>query len=139
MRGDMLTWWQDKFRKHMVKKYPEPERGESASFLDEYISGVKRMKTRLRKYDSDYKTLTAENAALESTPGAAENAGKAKIVNWLKYAGMEQKLRDLHALVDSIPPEIIAAAGRNQRNKMLERCGKYWVRSVNQNGNECFA
>ena len=26
-----LTWWQDKFWKHMVKKYPELERGESAS------------------------------------------------------------------------------------------------------------
>ncbi len=26
-----LTWWQDEFWKHMVKKYPELERGESAS------------------------------------------------------------------------------------------------------------
>ena len=26
-----LTWWQDEFRKHMVKKYPDLERGESAS------------------------------------------------------------------------------------------------------------
>ena len=26
-----LTWWQDKFWKHMVKKYPNLERGESAS------------------------------------------------------------------------------------------------------------
>ena len=26
-----LTWWQDKFWEHMVKKYPELERGESAS------------------------------------------------------------------------------------------------------------
>ena len=26
-----LTWWQDKFWKHMVKKYPDLERGESAS------------------------------------------------------------------------------------------------------------
>ena len=26
-----LTWWQDEFWKHMVKKYPERERGQSAS------------------------------------------------------------------------------------------------------------
>jgi len=26
-----LTRWQDEFRKHMVKKYPDMERGESAS------------------------------------------------------------------------------------------------------------
>ena len=26
-----LTWWQDEFGKHMVKKYPDLERGESAS------------------------------------------------------------------------------------------------------------
>ena len=26
-----LTWWQDEFWKHMVKKFPDLERGESAS------------------------------------------------------------------------------------------------------------
>ena len=26
-----LTWWQDNFWKHMVRKYPDLERGESAS------------------------------------------------------------------------------------------------------------
>ena len=26
-----LTWWQDKFWEHMVQKYPDLERGESAS------------------------------------------------------------------------------------------------------------
>ena len=150
-----LTWWQDEFWKHVVKKYPDLERGESASetgrqhipprlykeaihlnslkdklmellsgtnplnakartteiagLLDEYIPGVEKMKTRLRKYDTEYKTLTAENA------------GKEKIANRLKYAGMEQELRDLHALVDSIPKEILDAAERNQRNKPQER------------------
>ena len=29
-----LTWWQDEFWKHMVKKYPELERGQSASKTD---------------------------------------------------------------------------------------------------------
>ena len=162
-----LTWWQDEFWKHMVKKYPALERGESASetgrqhipprlykeaihlnslkdrlmellssmnplnaksrtaeitgLLDEYIPGVEKMKTRLKKYDTEYKTLTAENAALESKLESAEDAGREKIANRLKYAGMEQELRDLHALVDSIPKEILNAAERNQRNKPQER------------------
>ena len=158
-----LTWWQDEFWKHMVKKYPDLERGESASetgrqhipprlykeaihlnslkdrimellssanplnaksrvsevasLLDEYILGVEKMKTRLRKYDSEYKTLTAENAVLESKLEAAENAGREKIANRLKYAGIEQELRDLHALVDSIPPEIVEAYSRTERGR----------------------
>ena len=162
-----LTWWQDEFWKHMVKKYPALERGESASetgrqhipprlykeaihlnslkdrlmellsgmnplnaksrtaeitgLLDEYIPGVEKMKTKLKKYDTEYKTLTAENAALESKLEAAEDAGREKIANRLKYAGMEQELRDLHALVDSIPKEILNAAERNPRNKPQER------------------
>lgn len=158
-----LTWWQDEFWKHMVKKYPALERGESASetgrqhipprlykeaihlnslkdrlmellsgmnplntksrtaeitgLLAEYIPGVEKMKTRLRKYDTEYKTLTAENAALESKLEAAEDAGREKIANRLKYAGMEQELRDLHALVDSIPPEIVEAYSRTERGR----------------------
>ena len=158
-----LTWWQDEFWKHMVKKYPELERGESASetgrqhipprlykeaihlnslkdrimellssanplnaksrvsevasLMDEYIPGVEKMNTRLRKYDTEYKTLTAENAALESKLEAAEDASREKIANRLKYAGMEQELRDLHALVDSIPPEIVEAYSRTERGR----------------------
>lgn len=76
---------------------------------------------RQRILSATYKTLTAENAALESKLEAAEAAGKEKIANRLKYAGMEQELRDLHALVDSIPKEILDAAERNQRNKPQER------------------
>ena len=161
-----LTWWQDEFWKHMARKYPELERGESASetgrryipprlykeaihlnalrdrimellsgtnplnakarsaeiagLLDEYIPGVEKMKTRLRKYDSEYKTLTAERAELESKLEAAENAGKEKIAERLKYAGMERELRELHTMVDSIPPEILKAAVKGARNKSKE-------------------
>ncbi len=94
---------------------------EITGLLDEYIPGVEKMKTQLKKYDTEYKTLTTENAALESILEAAEDAGRQKIANRLKYAGMEQELRDLHALVDSIPKEILNVAERNQRNKLQER------------------
>lgn len=153
-----LSQWQDKFWSHMVKKYPELERGESASetgrqhipprlykeaihlnalhdrliellsgtnafnakartaeiekLLEQYIPGVEKMKTKLRKYDSAYKALSAENAELETELRSAKNAGKEKITNRLKYAGMEQELQELHALVDNIPPEILAAYHR---------------------------
>jgi len=165
-----LTWWQDEFWKHMVKKYPELERGESASetgrqhipprlykeaihlnslkdrimellsgmnplnaksrtaeitgLLDEYIPGVEKMKTRLKKYDTEYKTLTAENAALESKLEAAEDAGREKIANRLKYAGMEQELRDLHALVDSIPKKIFEMYQSQKHAASLHEPGK---------------
>ena len=150
-----LTWWQDEFWKHMVKKYPELERGESAGetgrqhipprlykeaihlnalrdkimellsgtnplnararaeeiedLLNRYIPDVEKMKTRLKKYDSEYKALAAENTELESKLEIAENRRRVKIDKQLKYVTMEQELRDLHALVDSIPPEIVQA------------------------------
>lgn len=153
-----LIRWQDEFWTHMSEKYPDLERGESASetgrqhipprlykeavhlnglrdklmdllsntnvlnakarageigtLLELYIPGVEKMKTRLKKYDTEYKTLTAENAALETELEKAQDAGKEKIANRLKYAGLEQELRELHKVVDSIPPEILTAYAR---------------------------
>ncbi len=153
-----LIRWQDEFWTHMSEKYPDLERGESASetgrqhipprlykeavhlnglrdklmdllsgtnvlnakarageieaLLERYIPGVENMKTKLKKYDTEYRALTAENAALETELEKAQDAGKEKIANRLKYAGMEQELRELHKVVDSIPPEILAAYAR---------------------------
>ena len=153
-----LIRWQDEFWTHMSEKYPDLERGESASetgrrhipprlykeavhlnglrdklmellsgtnvlnaktrageieaLLEQYLSGVEKMKTRLKKYDTEYRTLTAENAALETELEKAQDAGKEKIANRLRYAGMEQELRELHKVVDSIPPEILTAYER---------------------------
>lgn len=46
-----LTWWQDEFWKHMVKKYPDLERGESASQTgrDHIPPRVFKEMTRLNK------------------------------------------------------------------------------------------
>ena len=35
-----LTWWQDEYWKHMVKKYPDLERGRSSSDFDDCDFGV---------------------------------------------------------------------------------------------------
>ena len=78
----------------------------------------------LRAQLLSFSSESRENAALESKLEAAKNAGNKKIAKRLKYAEMKQELRDLHALVDSIPPEILAAAKRAP-HKSQERCGKY--------------
>lgn len=150
-----LTWWQDEFWKHMVKKYPELERGESASetgrehipprlykeavhlnnlrdnimellaktnmlnakshaaeigrLMDEYIPGVEKMKTKLKKYGSENKALKEEKATLETKLKTAEEAGKEKISTRLKYAEMDKELRELQDMLENIPPEIVEA------------------------------
>ena len=46
-----LTWWQDRFWEHMVQKYPDLERGESASQTgrDHIPPGIFKEITRLNK------------------------------------------------------------------------------------------
>ena len=78
------------------------------------------MKTKLRKYDTEYKTLTAENAELEGKLRTAEDAGKERIANRLKYAGMEKELQELHSMLYNIPPEILTAfRQRSKRQKAV--------------------
>ena len=146
-----LIWWQDEFWKHMVKKWPDFERGENASetgrthipprlfkeaahlnqqrdmllqllgevnplnakkksaeveaLLDEYLPGVERMQTRLRKYDAAYKDLKAENAALKKK----ENDSRESVKRRLEVAQQLQELDDLRRVVENIPPEILQA------------------------------
>ena len=150
-----LTQWQDRFWEHMVKKYPDLERGESASetgrdhipprlfkeavhlnrmkeqilklmtdtnllnkkskmeeleaLLDKYVPATEALRTKLRKYDKAYKALSDENSALEAELQTAKDASKEKIADRLKYGKTEQELCELHALIDNIPPEIVAA------------------------------
>ena len=150
-----LTQWQDRFWEYMVKKYPDLERGESASetgrdhipprlfkeavhlnrmkeqilklmtdtnllnkkskmeeleaLLDKYVPATEALRTKLRKYDKAYKALSDENSALEAELQTAKDASKEKIADRLKYGKTEQELCELHALIDNMPPEIVAA------------------------------
>ena len=150
-----LTQWQDRVWEHMVKKYPDLERGESAgetgrdhipprvfkeavhlnrmkeqilklmtdtnllnkkskmeeleALLDKYVPATEALRTKLRKYDKAYKALSDENSALEAELQTAKDASKEKIADRLKYGKTEQELCELHALIDNIPPEIVAA------------------------------
>mgnify|MGYP002762671839 CR=1 FL=1 len=153
-----LTQWQDRFWEHMVKKYPDLERGESAgetgrdhipprvfkeavhlnrmkeqilklmtdtnllnkkskmeeleTLLDKYVPATEALRTKLRKYDKAYKALSDENSALKAELQTAKDASKEKIADRLKYGKTEQELCELHALIDNIPPEIVAAYRR---------------------------
>lgn len=162
-----LTQWQDRFWEHMVKKYPDLERGESASeagrdhipprlfkeavhlnrmkeqilqlmteanllnkkskmeeletLLDKYVPATEALRTKLRKYDKVYKALSNENSALEAELQIAKDASKEKIADRLKYGKTEQELCELHALIDNMPPEIVAAYRRKTTGLQNER------------------
>ena len=162
-----MTQWQDRFWEHMVKKYPDLERGESAgetgrdhipprvfkeavhlnrmkeqilklmtdtnllnkkskmeeleALLDKYVPATEALRTKLRKYDKAYKALSDENSALEAELQTAKDASKEKIADRLKYGKTEQELCELHALIDNIPPEIVAAYRRKTTGLQNER------------------
>ena len=162
-----LTQWQDRFWEHMVKKYPDLERGESASetgrdhipprlfkeavhlnrmkeqilklmtdtnllnkkskmeeletLLDKYVPATEALRTKLRKYDKAYKALSDENSALEAELQTAKDASKEKIADRLKHGKTEQELCELHALIDNMPPEIVAAYRRKTTGLQNER------------------
>lgn len=146
-----LTWWQDNFWKHMVRKYPDLERGESASqtgrthipprlfkeaahlnrqrnmlmklldevnplnakkksaeietLLEQYIPGVERMQTQMRKYDAAYKALRAENAGLKKQV----NSSKESIKRQLEVSQQLQELEELKRTIKNIPREVLDA------------------------------
>ena len=69
-----LTWWQDEFWKHMVKKYPNLERGESASETgrDHIPPRVFKEMTRLTKQKAKLEELLAGVNAFNAKVKAAE-------------------------------------------------------------------
>lgn len=68
-----------------------------------------------------YKALSDENSALEAELQTAKDASKEKIADRLKYGKTEQELCELHALIDNIPPEIVAAYRRKTTGLQNER------------------
>ena len=158
-----LTWWQDQFWKHMVRKWPDLERGESASetgrthipprlfkeaahlnrqrdmllrllgeinplnakkksaeieaLLEQYIPGVGRMQTQIRKYDAAYKSLRAENAGLKKQVDSSKESIKRR----LEVSQQLQELEDLRQTVENIPPEILQTYQPAPNTKEFER------------------
>ena len=69
-----LTWWQDEFWEHMVKKYPDLERGESASESgrDHIPPRVFKEMTRLTKQKAKLEELLSGVNAFNAKGKAAE-------------------------------------------------------------------
>ena len=69
-----LTWWQDKFWEHMVVKYPDLERGESASQTgrDHIPSRIFKEMTRLNKQHQKLDELLSGINPLNSKKRVAE-------------------------------------------------------------------
>ena len=69
-----LTWWQDKFWEHMVQKYPDLERGESASQTgrDHIPPRIFKEMTRLNKQRQKLDELLSGINPLNSKKRAAE-------------------------------------------------------------------
>ena len=69
-----MTWWQDKFWEHMVQKYPDLERGESASKTgrDHIPPRVFKEMTRLSKQKAKIEEVLAGVNAFNAKSKAAE-------------------------------------------------------------------
>ena len=69
-----LTWWQDKFWEHVVQKYPDLERGESASQTgrDHIPPRIFKEMTRLNKQRQKLEELLTGIGPLNSKKRAAE-------------------------------------------------------------------
>ena len=91
---------------------------ELEALLGKYVPGAEALRTKLKKYDAAYKTLTAENAALEKQLGAAS---KESVLKKLEINEKLRELDELHRMVDGIPPEILQAAKQVSAHKQQER------------------
>ena len=97
-----LTWWQDEFWKHMVKKYPDLERGESAS-----QTGRDHIPPRVFKEAVHLNRLKEQIMAILNDT----NPFNKKL----------RELDELRRMVDVLPPEILQAAKQVAMHKQQER------------------
>ncbi len=81
-----LTWWQDEFWKHMVKKYPELERGESAS-----QTGRDHIPPRV------FKEMTRLNKQREKLDG---------LLTGMTHLNMKARTEEICKLLDSYIPGV---------------------------------
>ena len=97
-----LTQWQDRFWEHMVKKYPDWERGESAS-----ETGRNHIPPRVFKEAVHLNRMKEQIMAILNDT----NPFNKKL----------RELDELHRMVDGIPPEILQAAKQVTAHKQQER------------------
>jgi len=122
-----LTWWQDEFWKHMVKKYPELERGESASEtgrthipprLFKEAVHLSRMKEQMLQILADTNPFNkkAKTEELEALLGSYIPAAEAMRTRLKKYDRLYQELTEENAALE----KALDSASRESVRKKLE-------------------
>ena len=90
---------------------------EIEALIEKYIPRVEKMRTQLKKYNSAYKQLKAEVAALEKEV----DASKESVIRRIET---EQKLRELEELqkvVDNIPQEVLDLYRSMEKGELHEK------------------
>ena len=90
---------------------------EIEALLEQYIPGVERMQTQMRKYNTAYKALRAENAELKRQV----DSSKESVRHRLEVSQQLRELEDLRRMVDNIPPEILQAYRSVPEFQKIER------------------
>ena len=152
-----LTKWQDEFWAFMTEKYPDFERGESASetgrdhipprifkemthltkqkekldelltginplnaksraadissLLDSFIPAAEKMSSQLKKYRAAFKDMAAENEELTAENAQLAKKSKESAIHKLTEIKLQRDYAEAVAVLERIPPEIIAAYG----------------------------
>ena len=130
-----LSWWQDKFWEHMVKKYPDLERGESASQtgrdhipprifkemtrltkqrqkLDQLLAGIGPLNGKKRAAEISETNTRAENEKLKrknkKLSESLDEATHESVLKQLKDAKLQREYQEALAILERIPPEVLA-------------------------------
>ena len=122
-----LTWWQDEFWKHMVKKYPELERGESAGEtgrihipprLFKEAVHLTRMKNQILQILAETNPLNKKSKAeeLKELLGRYVPAVETMRTRLKKYDGLYQQLAEEKAALE----KKLDSASRESVRKKLE-------------------
>ncbi len=135
-----LTWWQDEFWKHMVKKYPDMERGESASVtgrthippsLFKEAVHLNRMKERIMQILADTnmlnkKTKTEELETLLERYIPGVEAMRTKLKKYDKvYKELTDEVSELEKKLDSASKDSVQRKLEiNQKLSELEELRK---------------
>ena len=121
-----LTWWQDEFWKHMVKKYPELERGESAGEtgrthipprLFKEAVHLARMKEQILQLHAETNPLNKKSKAeeLENLLGKYIPAAETMRTKLKKYDGLYRELTEEKAALEK---KLASASGESIRKKL---------------------
>ena len=145
-----LTKWQDDFHAYMVEKYPDLERGESASrtgrkhiptrlfkqavslsrqarAIEAALDGINPLNAGKKKEEAlsmlkKYKvTIHDLLAENEKLEARAKASEQGKMKDTMERAKLKSELDNMQRLVDRIPPDILAELKRQQRHYGKER------------------